>query len=131
MTHWFEYVKGCYDLVLESEEFTNLRLDHEIESYIVHLMARNFNRTDIGNDAIAIKMLEAVQTGKKDNLIAVADECLLIHSYPLRKSKWPTSTYYQDIGITAYGMADHVMEFNFTLSARVLSAIFRRNMHRH
>jgi len=126
--YWFEYVKGCYDLVLESEEFTNLKLDSDVESYIVHLMARNFNRTDIGNEAIAIKMLEATQSGKQDMLLAVADECLLIHSYPLRQSRWPTSTYYQDIGTTAYGLANHIMEYNFSISARVLSAIFRKNI---
>ncbi len=127
MTNWFEYVKSCYDLVTESEGNTNLILDKEVEAYIVHLMAKNFERTDIGRQAIAIQMLEAVNTGRNDKLLFVADECLLIHSYPLRQSKWPTATYYQDMGITAYGLANHMMEFNFAISARVLSAIFRRS----
>ena len=85
MEYWFDYVKGCYDLVIESENLTKTVPTIEVESYIVHLMAKNFKRTDIGNEAIAIKMLEAVSTGKAAQLLTVADECLLIHSFPLRQ----------------------------------------------
>lgn len=126
MMHWFEYVKCCHSLVVESEEKINLPLDVEVEAYIVHLMAKNFERTDIGQRAMAIPLLEAVSENRSDKLISVADECLLIHSYPMRQSKWPTSTYYKDIGTTAYGLANHMMEFNFAPSARVLAAVFCR-----
>ena len=125
-SHWFDYVKSCYDLVLESEGSTNLILDHEVEAYIVHLMANNFQRTDIGNEAIAIKMLQAMHTGRKKDFLNIADECLLIHSYPLRQHRWPSPTYYSDMGTTAYGMADHLMEVHFETASRVLNSIFRR-----
>ena len=128
MEYWFDYVKGCYDLVIESESLTKSVPTIEIESYIVHLMAKNIKRTDIGKEAIAIKMLEAIGSGRKDQLLLVADECLLIHSFPLRQSKWPTETYYQDMGTTAYGLANHIMEYNFEISAKILSGIFRRNI---
>ena len=124
--HWFEYVKHCYDLVVETEGITELVLDHEIEAYVVHLMARNFKRTDIGNNAVAIMMMEALNSGHRDNLVDVADECLIIHSYPLRQHRWPSPTYYQDMGTIAYGMAGHIMEDNFVPAGRVLSAIFRK-----
>jgi hypothetical protein len=124
--YWFEYVKTCYDLVIESEGFNDLILDNDIEAYVVHLMARNFQRTDIGEIAIALKMLEAVNSNERSNLLSVADECLLIHSYPFKRSRWPTKTYYIDMGTTAYGLAGHVMEQHFMPASRVLSAIFGR-----
>lgn len=125
--YWLDYVKHCYDLVIETEGQAGLVLDHEIEAYIVHLMARNFERTDIGKCAVAIQFLQAMSTKRTERLLKlteVADECLLIHSYPLRRTKWPTDTYYQDMGITAYGLAAHAMEHNFIRAGKVLTAIF-------
>ena len=124
--YWFEYVKSCYDLVVESEGNTGMILQHEVEAYVVHLMARNFNRTDIGNDPLGMKLLEAINSGKSSRVVSVADECLLVHSFPLRKTKWATETYYQELGITAYGMVGHIMERNFTMAANVMSAIFNK-----
>ena len=124
--YWLDYVKHCYDLVIESESLSAITLEHDVEAHIVHLMARNFERNDIGNIAVAIMMLEAVNSGARDNLVNVADECLLIHSYPFRRNRWPTATYYQDIGTTAYGLAGHVMEEHFVPAGQVLNTIFRR-----
>jgi hypothetical protein len=125
--HWFDYVKSCYDLVIESEGFSDIVLDNDIEAYVVHLMARNFERTDIGQSAMSIQILEAINSNERSKLLSAADECLLIHSYPFRKSRWPTETYYQDLGITAYGLAGHVMEQHFVPASLILSAIFGRN----
>ena len=124
--HWFEYVKHCYDLVVETEGLTELILDHEVEAYVVHLMARNFKRTDIGDTAVAIMMMEAVNSGHRDDLVGVADECLIIHSYPFRQQRWPSPTYYQDMGTTAYGLAGHMMERHFVPASCVLSSIFKK-----
>lgn len=126
--YWFDYVKSCYDLVVESEGLTEIVLDHEIEAYVVHLMANNFQRTNIGDQAVAIKMLSAVQSGKRQNLLDVADECLLIHSYPFRRPSWPSPSYYQDMGTTAYGLAGHSMEDHFVPAGRVINAIFNRTI---
>lgn len=125
-TYWLEYVKHCYDLVLESEGQNNLILEHEVEAYVVHLMARNFDRTNIGETAIALLMLEAWNKGNREEFLPIADECLLIHSYPFKKKRWPSPTYYQDMGTVAYGMAEHVMEQHFVPASRVLNAIFKR-----
>lgn len=124
--YWFDYVKTCYDLVVESEGFTHLILEHEVEAYVVHLMARNFERTDIGSTAVAISLMQAMNSGNKDSLLSVADECLLIHSYPFKKKKWPSPTYYQDMGTTAYGLAGHMMEEHFVPAGLVLNAIFKK-----
>ncbi len=125
---WLDYVKSCYDLVVESEGMTHLILDHEVEAYVVHLMARNFERTDIGSNAIAISLMTALNSGSKDTLISVADECLIIHSYPFKRKKWPTPTYYQDMGTTAYGLAGHMMEEHFVPAGIILGAIFKKQV---
>ncbi|NBP16728.1 hypothetical protein EBU95_20460 [bacterium] len=85
--YWFEYVKSCYDLIIESESITHKILNHEVEAYIVHLMAKNFHRSDIGEQPISLKVMQAINSNNRDFLIDIADECLLINSYPLRKSK--------------------------------------------
>ena len=124
--YWFDYVKHCYDLVVESQGRSDFILDHEVEAYVVHLMARNFERSDIGETAVAIQLMQALNSGIKEKLLPIADECLLIHSYPFKRQRWPTPTYYQDMGTTAYGMAGHIMEEHFVPASQVLSSIFKR-----
>lgn len=129
--HWLEYVKNCYDLVVEAEGNTNLVLEHEVEAYVVHLMARNFNRVDIGDSPIAIQMLNAINGNiPREKLIYTADECLLIHSFPLKKSKWPSKNYYMDMGTVAYGLAGHMMEKHFEPASKVMYGIFNRNLEK-
>ena len=124
--YWLDYVKSCYDLVVETEGFTNLILEHEVEAYVVHLMANNFERSFVGESPVAISMMAAMQTGKRQDFLNVGDECLLIHSYPLKQRRWPTPTYYIDMGTTAYGMANHIMENHFEPAGKILNAIFCR-----
>jgi len=128
MKYWFDYVKSCYELILESEGKTAIVLTHEVESYIVHLMAKNFERTDIGQIPVAVQMLEATTSKNYQNLLSVGDECLLIHSYPFKMSRWPTSTYYRDMGIVAYGLAGHVMEQHFETASKILNTVFQRKL---
>ena len=89
-------------------------------------MANNFENTKIGQEAIAIKMMTATQKGRAQDFLSIGDECLLIHSYPLKQHRWPTPEYYCSIGTVAYGMAHHVMEQHFESAGRVLHQIFRR-----
>ena len=126
MSKWFDYVKSCYDLIIETEGRLNIVLEHDVEAYVVHLMANNFERTDIGVKIISVELLQAVQTNNKEKYKSVGDECLLIHSYPLKKQKWPTPTYYQDMGVIAYGYANHMMEQHFVPASKVLTAVFNR-----
>ena len=129
--YWFEYVRSCYDLVVESEGITHEILNHEVEAHIVHLMAKNFHRTDIGEQPISLKVMEAINLRNRDVLIDIADECLLINSYPLRRSKWPTLTYYRDMGVICYGLADHFMEDHFNTATLVLASVFNRDKNNY
>ena len=121
MKYWQEYIRVAYDLVIESEGQTGTFLEDEVEVYLVHLFAKNFNRTDIGEQPIAIQILSSQQYQP------IADECLLINSFPLKKQRWPSDTYYIDMGTIAYGLADlPKMEQNFENASRVLHTIFKR-----
>ena len=124
--YWLDYVRSCYDLVIEGEGITSINLAHQVEAYVVHLMAKNFERNDIGVNPVAIMMLEAVGSLNEQKLLNVADECLLIHSYPLKRHRWPCDNYYADMGTTAYGLAHHIMEHNFKIASVVLGAVFSR-----
>lgn len=119
--YWQDYVRAAYDLILEGEGHSRTYLDDDVESYIVHLFARNFLRTDIGEQPIAMQILTA-----KDYQ-PIADECLLINSYPLKKKRWPTETYYIEMGTVAYGLANlPKMEENFENASRVLHTVFKK-----
>ncbi len=119
-----EYRKVAYDLILESEGLTTTYLDMS-RAYIVHLFAANFNRTDIGEQAIAIQMLTAMQTSK--NYQPIADECLLINSFPLRRKRWPTERYFCDMGQIAYHMANlPKMGQHFESASKVLHEVFKK-----
>ena len=102
-------------------------LEHDVEAYVVHLMANNMERTDIGSKIIAIELMQASQRKNKDEYRKIGDECLLIHSYPFKKQKWPSSTYYQDMGTIAYGFAHHIMEKKFTDASKIIYSIFNRS----
>lgn len=127
MVHWLEYVKVCYDLVLASERDTQVILPHNTEAYVVHLMARNFERSDIGESAVAIQMLENFHRRDREEYGRIGDECLLIQSFPLKRRRWPSETYYVDMGKMAYYMADNEsMSDEFINASRVLSGVFRQ-----
>ena len=126
--NWYEYTRSCYDLVMESEGATVI-LEHEIEAYVVHMMARYFDCPTIGERAMAIVMMEAMQNRDREKYLSVGDECLLIYSYPLKKQRWPSATYYRDLGTTAYGMAGHIMERHFVPASQVITGIFNKHAY--
>ncbi len=125
--NWMKYVSSCYDLVLEGEEEVQLQLNMNVQAHVVHLMAKNMENFFVTGEPIAIKFLEAMNIKKnKDDFVIIGDECLLIHSFPIKYSKWPNPHYYKDMGITSYEMADHIMANHFENAGRVLSAVFNR-----
>lgn len=97
--YWMKYVSSCYDLVLEGEEEVNLKLNMDVQAHVVHLMAKNMDNFSVTGEPIAIKFLEAMNIKKnKEDFIIIGDECLLIHSFPVKFSKWPNPHYYKDMG---------------------------------
>lgn len=125
--YWMKYVNSCYNLIIESEDEVKIKLDMDVQAHIVHLMAKNMDNFYVTGEPIAIKFLEAINKKKyKEEFILIGDECLLIHSFPLKYSKWPNPQYYRDIGVTSYNMAEHIMAKNFESAGRVLAAVFNR-----
>lgn len=130
--NWYEYVKASYELVTESTQKYSLQLEGEVEAYVIHMLARNFENVQIGAEPIAIKILEAMHQQNKYLFRDIADECLLIYSYPFKRNRWPSENYYADMGILGYGMSGtEFMETNFMAASRVLKAMFTVNpLHR-
>lgn len=120
---WNDFVKASYDLVIESEGLTKVYLADEVESYVVHLLAKNFVGLKVSEEAIAIQIL----SGK--DYQRIGDECLMINSYPIKRRKWPSNTYYRDMGTIAYGMANlAIMEAHFDNASVVLHHVLSRNV---
>jgi len=134
MKYWQDYVRSSYELVLEAEGKSATYLNEDVESYLVHLMARWFDKNDIPPETpVAIMLMTAMQASReKDRQLAnVADVCLFYDGFKIKKRRWPTANYYKDMGTTAYGMAylasndslyEH-LENNFAICSKVLSFI--------
>lgn len=126
---WFDYVKVGYDLINEHASLNSIKLTHVFESQIVHIFAKNFRRTDIGVHPVAMQLMEAVNRNDKVALGQVGDECLIIQSFPLRVHKWPSNTYYIDMGVIGYGLAgNEIMEKNFITASKILNSMLRQQL---
>lgn len=132
MKYWHEYVKSSYELVLEAEGKSHIFLNQDIESYLVHLMARWFDRNDIPPDTpVAVLLMTAMQNRNKKLLAETADVCLFYNGFRIKQAKWPSANYYKDMGMMAYGMAYlasqdsvyHQLEENFAICSKVLHSI--------
>jgi hypothetical protein len=105
MTNWQIYVKESYDIVRRAECELTVNLEHEIEAYLVHLFAHYMDKPQVNTEPICIKLLEstAKPLAQREKILKeVGDECLLIHSMEWGRPRWPSSTYYQDMGQSAY-----------------------------
>jgi hypothetical protein len=106
MIHFMTYVKSAYELILSAEERALVNLDHEIEAYVVHTLARFWENPHIPTDAVAISLMEAMNYSgeeRKLKLQKVAEECILIDGFYLNKRRWPSEKYYLDMGQLALG----------------------------
>lgn len=105
MTNWETYVKESYDLVRRAENELTVTLAHEVEAYIVHLFAYYLDKPLVNTVPIGIKLLSAsnlpVPT-RKEVFKSVGDECLLINAMEWNKRRWPSDSYYADMGQMAY-----------------------------
>ncbi len=137
--HWLSYVKSCYDLVMEAQSKTRNTLPHEVEAYVVHLMAKNFESMQLQSSPVCLQILEALQNPdilhkasqmQEMKLVAVGEQCLLIQGLHFFQSKWPSHDYFSKMGTIAYGLAGHMMEHYFAQATDIFHVIFRSNqMH--
>jgi len=105
MSNWEVYVRESYELIKEAEHKLTVNLDHNVEAYIVHLFAHFIDKPKINTEPLGIKLLSSNQLPVKQRktvLKEVGDECLLINAMEWGKSRWPSSSYYQQLGQTAY-----------------------------
>ena len=122
-------------MVMEAEGRADAYLNEDIQSYLVRLVAKWFDKNDIPPDTpVAILMLEAMQTthyNRQQQLKDIGDICLFYDGFKIKQGRWPTLTYYREMGTTAYGMV-HVytsddiyeqLENKFTLCSKILSNI--------
>ena len=108
MQNWQPYVQAGWELVSAAQGVSKTYLQPEVEAFLVHTIARTFERTDIWNEPIAIKILTAQNRPaltKRIELRAIGEECLLIDAWQLKQNKWPSAKYFADMGEIAFGMA--------------------------
>jgi hypothetical protein len=108
MKNWQPFIKAGFELVQNAKEFSPVFLEPDIEAYLVHAVARTIERTDIGSKPVAIQLLETQHIPKnkrKSQLQEIGEECLMMHAWEFKRRRWPSDTYYQDIGSIAYGYA--------------------------
>ena len=103
--HWLTYVRHSYEVILEAESKLCVNLHQDLEAYMVHLFARYMDKPMVNKEPICIKILESNNLPKwhrRDTLVTLAEECLIIDGLQLGKGKWPTEHYYIDMGRIAY-----------------------------
>lgn len=142
MLYWQPYVRASWELVMEAQGQSQTYLEPDVEAFLVHSMARSFDKASIWDQPIAVKMLSAQQlpnSQKKPVLREVGEECLFIDAWQIRQPRWPSPRYFQDMGEIAFGMAslstrpaDILLEMastHFQLMSRVLRQV--RDLYLH
>jgi len=105
MTKYEQYVKHSYDIIKRAENMLSVTVNEDIEAYLVQLFAHYMDKPQINTQPVCIKLLESISkplVQREKILKEVGDECLLIHSMEWGKRRWPSTTYYQDMGQSAY-----------------------------
>lgn len=131
MKYWMDYVRAAYEVILDAEAKSSINLDHEVEAYVVHTFARYMEQPNIPTDAIAIKLMNAVSESgelRKKHLEQIAEECILIDGLSLNSRRWPSKSYYHDMGRIALenrAWADRPPELFYERIAHELNNISR------
>jgi len=105
MTNWEVYVKESYQLIKEAEQSLTITLEHNVEAYIVHLFAHFLDKPAVNTEPLGVKYMSCSMLPmpqRKAILKSVGDECLLINAMGWNKRRWPSDTYYAEIGSAAY-----------------------------
>jgi hypothetical protein len=136
-TDWSHYIRASYDIVRHVEPNIHPEeLDQTLESYLVNLLARHFRSHNFGEKPVAISLMESLHLPgfqKKQSMSVVGDECLWIYGFGCNRSRWPSASYYVDMGTMAYGHASIAiqptdllyshLEENFNLMGKVIRKI--------
>jgi hypothetical protein len=142
MQHWQPYIRASWELVMEAQGQSQTYLEPDVEAFLVHSMARSFDKANIWDQPIAVKMLMGQQmpnSQKQPFLREVGEECLFIDAWEIRQPRWPSPGYFCDMGAIAFGMAsmasrpaDELLDLastHFQLMSRVLRQV--RDLYLH
>ena len=105
MTNYEQYVKHSYEVIKRAENMLSVTFNEDIEAYLVQLFAHYMDKPTVNTEPVCIKLLESTTKPirlRQSMLKEVGDECLLVHSMEWGKRRWPSETYYQDMGQSAY-----------------------------
>lgn len=100
--NWQPYLKASWELVMESEGKSQVFLDQELEAYLVHMMARNFRKTQFPPDIVC---LEFSRAKTKDDYRDIGDSCLLVDAWDVKRARLVERQYYEKMGQIAYARA--------------------------
>ncbi len=118
ITHQSGITAQWQSLVSEAEDLNGIKLDTQLESYLVHTLVRYTAKPDMAMRVLALEYLNAVQhlgQQRQDQLRDVGDQCLLFAGlFPMRARRRTVKiSYYVDIGRSAYqGIADTVNDWS-------------------
>ena len=105
MNNWEVYVKESYELIKRAESTLTVNLPHDLEAYLVHLFAHYLDKPNVNTEPLGVKLMSSnmLPTNQRKHILKeVGDECLIINSMEWGKPKWPSNSYYADLGTTAY-----------------------------
>lgn len=100
--NWQPYLRASWEMVMESEGKTQVFLEEELESYLVHMMARNFRNNDFPPNIIC---LEFARAKNKDDYRYIGDSCLFVDAWNIKRAKLVERDYYEKMGQIAYRSA--------------------------
>ena len=135
MINWKEYVRNSYELVVEAEKRTAIYLHEDVEYYLVRLMAKWFDHSDVPPDTpVAIMLMSAMHmpgSVKEMQLQQVGEACLFIDGFGIKQRRWPSQTYYKDMGRMAFAfLHTHTrddlygeLEYNFPMCSAIIKNI--------
>lgn len=100
-------VSEWYSLLSETEAKCQLELGQELESYLVYLLLRFMNKSELYESSLALDFLRALQTHNSLRsmfLRDVGDKCLIISGlYPgFTVKRGLSEDYFKNLGINAY-----------------------------
>ena len=112
---WQPYIKASWELVMAAEGRIQTMLDEELESYLVHMMARHFRNAGIPPDIVCLELTKARNA---EDYRQIGDACLFVDAWHIRRAKLVAEDYYAQMGQIAYGHA--------ALASRPVDALFDR-----
>lgn len=133
--NWQPYLRASWEIVMECENRSRLFLDQELESYLVHMMARNFRNPLLVPDIVCLEFSHA---RTPEDFRRIGDSCLFVDAWDVRRARLVEADYYEKLGQTAYGYAAAISRpadglFNriareFRLLSQVLRSVKPRSL---